>query len=166
MPDNTSLTITDAVSEIRRIARVASVHEHKPQVAFQAKLDNSQLSVGNGQTIKFHIIDFNIGNGYNHLPGVFTCKEHGLYMFHLTMVLYPGKFAEFTMKKNGHTFGLWTSVRGRERLRREQFNHSTSGAGNSGYCLDRGQHRSLPRYCYAVYMVVFLWCSLVSEGID
>ncbi|XP_060076588.1 uncharacterized protein LOC132556209 [Ylistrum balloti] len=79
--------------------------EHAPQVAFQAKLDNSQLTIGNSQTIKFHAVDFNLGDAYNHQTGVFTCLIPGTYMFHLTMVVDLGKYAQFYLVKNGHDFG-------------------------------------------------------------
>ncbi|KAJ8312029.1 hypothetical protein KUTeg_009402 [Tegillarca granosa] len=77
-------------------------HELKDHVAFSASLSHD---VKNNKVEHFKIIFdkiiTNIGNGYNSKTGIFTVPCDGLYVFHWTILTFPGTVFNTELVVNG-----------------------------------------------------------------
>jgi len=71
------------------------------KVAFDAHITGSLGNLGRSQTIKYTIVNSNIGNMYNSATGVFTCDRSGVYVFFVRFLVAGKKSIYFSILKNG-----------------------------------------------------------------
>ena len=70
-------------------------------VAFQAHPSKALQKISANTKIVFDVADSNVGKAYNIKDGVFTAPVHGVYVFHWTIMVHPGKYFATDLKVNG-----------------------------------------------------------------